>query len=520
MLCFDCRHHRPLSPRDCRIGHIPLTAPALWLVAGIAATACIPSTPAHANDRWVEVVSFKPPDGIRGDEFGHAVAIDGDLAIVGAPGMPTDSKYDGEVFIFNLVSGRVIRRLSHPEVGNGYRFGQGVEIAGDIAFVDTYMADLVHVFHVHTGTLKRVLEGIGGATEVFGASMDADAGRLMVGASEGSIDVSQSGTVYLYDIPSGELIAYFDAPDGRTGDRFGYAVDLEGDFALIGARDAQGVDPSRRSGAAYLFDAVNGTQITRYVAPDAERVDDFGHAVALAEDYAIVGSPKDSTEVTSHRGSVYVFERSSGDFLYRLEPGRSRGKNLFGRALAVHGTTAVIGSKYGFEAEGMAYVFDVPSGNFMDVLVAEDARTRACLGTDMAFNGETVLLGAPGRLGTDDVHGFVVRYERTSPRLLLAQAGDCPGRVTFEIDGATPNAEIVLLFGQHTGSWFFDSWNCHGLYANVVQPLLPGAPVSVRTDANGRGEVTVNLRDFLCGTTYVQALDDLACEVSALLHVQ
>lgn len=62
---------------------------------------------------------------------------------------------------------------------------------------------------------------------------------------------TDSGSAYLFDTVSGNLLQKLTAPDGASGDFFGHSVALDGDSALIGTPldDDNGID----SGSAYLF---------------------------------------------------------------------------------------------------------------------------------------------------------------------------------------------------------------------------------------------------------------------------
>lgn len=96
--------------------------------------------------------------------------------------------------------------------------------------------------------------------------------------------------------------------DGDAGDLFGSDVALAGDTALVCAW--WDTDPNgTRAGAAYLFERANGTwrQRTKLTPEDGDAGDDFGVAVALADDTLLVGADGDEQPNGEEAGSAYVF---------------------------------------------------------------------------------------------------------------------------------------------------------------------------------------------------------------------
>ena len=83
---------------------------------------------------------------------------------------------------------------------------------------------------------------------------------------------------------------------------------IDGDTALIGAR-FKTLGRAHRTGAAYLFARSGATwrrQATLH-AFDPGSLDDFGHAVALSGDTALVGAPYTTAARKSGVGAAYVF---------------------------------------------------------------------------------------------------------------------------------------------------------------------------------------------------------------------
>lgn len=143
----------------------------------------------------------------------------------------------------------------------------------------------------------------------------------------------------------------------------------------------------------------------------------FGHAVAISDDTALVGAPN------FNAGIADVFHRDVNDLWphqARLTPtGGSGGPNAFGRALALHNDTAVVGAPtednggFGNPDSGVAYVF-VRGG----IAWAQQARlvpgvvvAGSAFGDAIAIDIDRVLIGARdetvnGLTSAGAVHAF------------------------------------------------------------------------------------------------------------------
>jgi hypothetical protein len=136
----------------------------------------------------------------------------------------------------------------------------------------------------------------------FGTSVSLSGEWALIGAAG---DDTNRGSAYLFrDNTTAWLeVDKLTASDRAAGDRFGTSVNVSGGRAVIGASgDAPG-------GSAYLFDH-NGfgawNPVNKLTASDSGSGDQFGYAVSLSGDRALIGARYDDEPNGQDSGSAYV----------------------------------------------------------------------------------------------------------------------------------------------------------------------------------------------------------------------
>jgi hypothetical protein len=238
--------------------------------------------------------------------------------------------------------------------------------------------------------------------------------------------------------------AQLTAGDAAELDEFGRAVALAGDTALVGAPEhgAAGLDGA---GAAYVSTRTGEAwaQQALLLAADAAPWDAFGAAVAISGDTALVGAPGRANGADEEAGAAYVFARTDGVWTQQAQLLASDAAALdsFGAAVALSGNTAVIGAPYhtvsGDVEAGAAYVFTRTGATWTEqaVLTAADPGAGDWLGTSVAVDGDTALAGADGR-------GAGAAYVFTRSGAAWAQQGVLQG--AGAVDGDFFGASVAL----------------------------------------------------------------------------
>lgn len=339
----------------------------------------------NAQGQWIFEAKLVASDGVTSDAFGYSVAIYADTIVVGAPFDDGTLADQGSAYIFKRNANGTwsqITKLVATDAATTDSFGASVAITntglgsssfGDLVLVGTPLNDVgslqdqgsVYVFKRNTsGTWAgegqiAVTGSDAGAFENFGWSVSAYGDRALIGAPFDTIAGAQyRGSAYMWRRSSTGVWtqeAKLVANDGAASDYFGYAVSLFGNQCIVGApTDDFGTVADR--GSAYVFQ-LSGTstwlQEAKLVASDGAALDNFGSFVAIQGDIAICGAPNDDGTVdgssTSYAdvGSAYFFKQTGGSTWAqqaRIAGSVGQTGRVFGNAVAVFGTTALIGA--------------------------------------------------------------------------------------------------------------------------------------------------------------------------------
>jgi len=194
-------------------------------------------------------------------------------------------------------------------------------------------------------------------------------------------------------IPSQQVVKLLDS-DGIANELFGVSVAISGDTAIAGA---YGDDDTR--GSAYVFTRSGSTwtQQQKLTASDGESGDLFGRAVAISGDTAIVGVYGDDDR-GANSGSAYVFTRSGGTWTQQAKLTASDGAagDYFGSSVALSGDTVVAGAGSDDSHRGSAYVFTRSGSTWTQQakLTASDGVGGDQLGYSVALSGDVAIAGA------------------------------------------------------------------------------------------------------------------------------
>jgi len=335
--------------------------------------------------------------------FGGAVAISGNRAVVGASHDDVNGAWSGSAYIVDVQTGSQLIKLVPSDGANEAYFGESVAVDGDTVLIGTRRGDgqvagagCAYIYDLSTGNqIGKLVADDGAIYDGFGRSVAIRGDYIIIGAPSDDDNGSGSGSAYLFDASTGLQLRKLIAPNGGCSDRygnFGNSVAAGGGYVIVGAHHDDEEYPAEDSGSAYVFDVETGDHLYRFTGDNAEKEAYFGCSVAVSGKHALVGASGEN----DNRGSAYVFDLTTGDLLWKLATRDSYG---FGLSVALSGDYAIIGTKDRDEYRsrlGGAYIFDITTGEQMITLMADDADSWDLFGAYVATDGQHVLVGAPG----------------------------------------------------------------------------------------------------------------------------
>lgn len=240
------------------------------------------------------------------------------------------------------------------------------------------------------------------SSDKFGTAVAVDGDTAVIAAPFSDDDGNSSGSAYIF-IRNGGVWSQqqkLTASDAGAADSFGIAVAISGDTAVIGAHrdDDNGSD----SGAAYVFirSGTTWSQQQKLAASDGALNDLFGFSVAVSGDTVVISAHLDD-DAGNNSGSAYVFTRSGTTWSQqaKLTAGDAAANDNFGRSVRVDGDTAVIGvdgDDDNGNASGSAYIFirNGTTWNQQAKLTASDGAEFDSFGWSVALSGDTVIISA------------------------------------------------------------------------------------------------------------------------------
>lgn len=320
---------------------------------------------------WQQEQRLTAPDSSRMDDFGRAVAIDGNTLVVGAP-----RKHEGSGSVYVFTRGErtdtwtIEATITAPGVESTGEFGAALLLLGDELVVgapESAGTGVVHSFRRSGGEwgLEATMapDSGSGASE-FGAALAWYSDRLLIGApgsnqgrgsayatvrgadgawsamtrvslppaatverAAAGTSIRMSDTQAFVGAPGAAVVVVLEAdatggwsssatlesPLEPDGSQFGFSIGLVGEELWVGA---PGID--RRNGRVFRFAAsANGWGDPERLDPDdtsgASWPLGFGYAVAASGDEAVVSMPsRDFGE-----GRVMALSRTDGDWAAR-----------------------------------------------------------------------------------------------------------------------------------------------------------------------------------------------------------
>lgn len=313
------------------------------------------------NDNWIEIDEINEDATCGygynfGNEYGYSLSASGNYLMVGAPAWDSDCLGnigpDGSAFIYK-------------------RNGAQWELQDHLADPD---------FHV---------------TERFGSSVAIDGEWALAGASQKNLDGQweQEGAAFFYKLNEGtgnwDYNQMVFASDNQPEDKFGIAVDMENDWAIIGAKKED--EAGDRAGAAYVYhyDGNQWQETQKLVAASVVEFDRFGTSVDISGQWAVIGTENEKTYVYKLVGDEWVEHQTLTE----------EWTSSYGEKIAISGEFIVIGDEniwfYG-QNTGKAFLYELNTDNWdlVEELTPSDGENGDKFGGSVSISGGKTLVGA------------------------------------------------------------------------------------------------------------------------------
>jgi hypothetical protein len=196
------------------------------------------------------------------------------------------------------------------------------------------------------------------ANERFGETLDMDGIYAVAGAREYQ-DYRGCAYIMKYEDGSWNSIARLTASDGVEFDYFGLSVAIDSNVVIIGSGNAKN--------KAYVFEMPEGgwtdmTETLQLTPHDGKN--NFGSVVQIEDDLIAVGSP------TVGNGQVYLYEKTGTNWtndpeIAILSPTTGSSAYNFGAEIVIHGDLIAVGEPS--HDRGYVYLFNKPTGGWIDM---------------------------------------------------------------------------------------------------------------------------------------------------------
>lgn len=524
-----------------------------------------------SNGKWEEKGVLPGTIGTFGAGYGNKLAIGNSHIAIGSSLSKDDTPtlQHGVTYIYKFDDDSYsLQKLIAPDRSEdsetGGRFGAALAIDGSNLFIgaDTegnnengtaYMdrAGAVYTFSFD-GTQwasSQKMVAIDKATKnFFGYSVATSGDYTVIGAPQenvfdasGQNALGTAGRVYIFKRNVAgvwELQQELLASDRTSGDNFGQAVSIKGEYLIIGADKASvtsGTETLSKAGKAYIYQLEGNTWVEKgkFTAETPQANANFGSAVSITQGYAVVGSYLDGN------GAAYVLKNNSGTWAFqqKITASEQATQAYFGASVAIDGTSILVGSPrltvsgvtgVSGVQHGKAFLFslDEITGNWQETtklniptMVAKDQ-----FGISVALKGDYAIVGAhqrapiaPSGTGTLGTAGAAYLFKNNAGTWSFLQELVADDRAASDLFGYSVsinnNYAIVGAYQQDATSSVSNNAGAAYLYKKALNSNneeVWSQYQKITADERGAGDLfgfSVAIDDYVIAGAYVHNKD-------------
>lgn len=302
----------------------------------------------------------------------------------------------------------------------------------------------------------------------FGTAVAVSGSHIVVGEPNDPRQGEGSGAVHLFEV--GTYVRSFASPNPGPGFAFGTAVAVSDEYVLVGEPKAGA--GQQASGLAHLF-RWDGTYVRKLVEPTPTRDGWFGSSLALSKRYALIGAPGSN--------AAYLFDLgSTSQIAIRMQPSNVTGLRGLGLAVRLCGDRPLVSALI-----KTAFLFDVTGT--VAALLKDPVRGVTSFGAAVACGADRFVVGAPTADISSTGETFGAAHVFDASGNVTAQLTLPQGQSEFALGRAVAVADDHIILTGNRGAFIF---NPSGRLVVSLEPPA-GAEDGFGRSADGSGDLVV-----------------------------
>jgi len=313
-----------------------------------------------------------------------------------------------------IATGALAQCVTEQIMGPGAQglddFGRSIAIQDDRIVIgwtggESFLEGAALVYRMtQTGPVLQTMlhSGVVNDGNRFGRAVDIDGQFIAVGDHF----EQQTGAIYIYQMDGlfWSLDGHLPTPESQNFDGFGKRLALSNDLIVTSAVVDRNSFPTM--GTAFVYRRQRGGWVmeSQLDDPTSEQGEGFGSAVAARNDVVIVGAATHDGPATD-TGAAFVYRYADGKWSFEAELKPSDAPACcdmwfgFSVALDAAGDTAIIGAVEDLSQLGSAYVYEYDGETWIEdakLVADEDFGPWAHFGSSVALSddGKTAIIGA------------------------------------------------------------------------------------------------------------------------------
>lgn len=361
---------------------------------------------------WTLVQTLYASVPHKNDHFGHSVALSGDVAVIGAPGIQS-KHHHGNAYVFRLKNGiwQQEQVITPRKVSEKSAFGWDVTVHGSVLAV-------------------------------------SDAYATTTALQSGLVDVyAYNGTNWAFD-------ATLKPEDANGNELYGGSISLYEQTLAVGAAKAQGValNTAQRpvTGAVYTYKRINGNwrpagKLTGDAASNNH--DLFGGVVTLYQQALVVGCSQDDF-MAKNAGAAYVFlyKGNAWQQVNKFLPTDGAANDYYGSAVAVYGKNILVGARLGEDDTARADHGNVYFHANIDIpLAIDEVEEQAGLSSRVGVYPNPLAAQSRVVINTRSVIEVVSVYDMTGRLVEVLHGWTATGNDEYTLELQAPKQSGIYL---------------------------------------------------------------------------